>query len=75
MVLWNEEDEPDDECDDDDGPSEGMSWYPCQERYEEIVYRLIYCRRYELSDGSWFFYIKKYHTLASHIRKRDDILS
>lgn len=42
MLLWDEQYDPDDERDDDDSPSERVSWYPGEECYKKVVDRLIY---------------------------------
>lgn len=41
MLLWNEEDQANNHCDDEYCPSERVTRDPSEDRYEEIVYRLI----------------------------------
>ncbi len=63
-MLWYEECEADDERDDDDRPSERVSWEPCEERDEKIVNRAIHQCRQEWSQCPWCTLHKTRHTIS-----------
>ena len=52
MILRDEKDEADDQCDDDYSPAEGVPREKCQKCHEEIINRIIDYTREETSECS-----------------------
>ena len=74
MVLWNEEDQSDNECDDDDRETERVSREESDERDEEIIDRFIEKTRERGSDRSWLTQIECDTTIIQRSFCGDGIL-
>ena len=75
MLLWHEEDETDDKCDDDDGPTERVSRDPGDECDEQIIDRLIDYSRYHRAKWSRYRKSECNTPISSSGPQRHDIFA